>query len=303
MKLMVSGIGGVGGYISAVLCAHYDTVTLVARHKRKEALQRGLVLHSLRMGERIFHPAVTDTPANAGIQDIIFICTKNFSLPDALQALLPCIDEHTIIVPIMNGIDHADTARRICPTGHVVNAFIYITSSYKNDYSIFHPVSYAHVFISARIDAIAKQVQSILQHTNELDCTIPDDMDAEIWKKYITNCAYNTITAYYICTTRYIVESPQRIAEFRALLTESYQVGITAGIHLPSTLPNDIFDRFAYHRDLDMASSMERDAANHKQTELETFSGHLVRLAHTLHVPVPVTERFYKTLKEREDLQ
>lgn len=303
MKLMVSGIGGVGGYIAGVLCAHYDKVTLIARNKRKEALKKGLVIHSQCLGERVFHPIVTDTPSEAGIQDMIFICTKNFSLPEALQALIPCIDDHTIIVPVLNGIDHADVTRRIIPTGHVVNALIYITSSYEKDYSICHPVPYARILIGSPIASIARKVQTVLNHHGELTCDIPANMDLEIWKKYITNCAYNTITAFYTCTTRYIIESPQRANEFRALLQESCRVGEAVGIPLPVTLADDIFNRLVCHRNLDMTSSMERDAAAHKQTEVETFSGHLVRLAHKFHVPVPVTERFYTTLKEREQLQ
>ena len=40
MKLMVSGIGGVGGYIAAVLCRYYPgSVTLIARGERKKALE------------------------------------------------------------------------------------------------------------------------------------------------------------------------------------------------------------------------------------------------------------------------
>ena len=93
---MVSGIGGIGGYIASVLCAHESDVTLVARRKRRQSLEKnGLILHSLLMGERVFHPAVTDTPASAGIQDMIFICTKTFSLVQALECYTvhrPCHD-------------------------------------------------------------------------------------------------------------------------------------------------------------------------------------------------------------------
>ena len=81
MKIMVTGIGGVGGYIASVLCANYDDVTLIARRKRKESLQtKGLVVHSDFFGDHTAHPAVTDDPASAGIQDVIFVCVKNYSL-------------------------------------------------------------------------------------------------------------------------------------------------------------------------------------------------------------------------------
>ena len=46
-KIAVIGIGGIGGYVGALLAEKYDDVTLVARGARKELLEKeGLVLHS-----------------------------------------------------------------------------------------------------------------------------------------------------------------------------------------------------------------------------------------------------------------
>ena len=128
MKLMVSGIGGVGGHIAAVLCHYYPgSVTLIARGERKKALeQRGLVVHSAVLGEQTYHPAVTDCPADVGIQDVIFVCVKTFSLDEALAALRPCVDEHTVVVPVMNGIDHADRTRAALPAGRGHRSACYI---------------------------------------------------------------------------------------------------------------------------------------------------------------------------------
>ena len=55
-----------------------------------------------------------------------------------------------------------------------------------------------------------------------------------------------------------------------------------------------------HYRNADATSSMARDAMAHKPTELETFSGHLVRLADRLGVPAPVSKRFYQELLKRE---
>ena len=159
MKLMVSGIGGVGGYIAAVLCRYYPgSVTLIARGERKKALeQRGLVVHSAVLGEQTYHPAVTDCPADVGIQDVIFVCVKTFSLDKALAALRPCVDEHTVVVPVMNGIDHADRTRAALPAGRVVNSLIYITSSYDGEYAICH----ASPYVRMRADSPDRDARSM----------------------------------------------------------------------------------------------------------------------------------------------
>ena len=82
-KIMVVGIGGVGGVLAANLVKKYGAdVSLVARGKRKEALQQnGLTLHSDLYGEFTVRPAcVEQDPAACGVQDLILICVKNDAL-------------------------------------------------------------------------------------------------------------------------------------------------------------------------------------------------------------------------------
>ena len=65
MKIMIVGIGGVGGYIAGMVGQKYKNLTLIARGKRGEALrEHGVVLHSdfhgekkpsIRMGEYGLH--------------------------------------------------------------------------------------------------------------------------------------------------------------------------------------------------------------------------------------------------------
>ena len=53
MKIMIVGIGGVGGYIAGMVGQKYKNLTLIARGKRGEALrEHGVVLHSDFHGEK-----------------------------------------------------------------------------------------------------------------------------------------------------------------------------------------------------------------------------------------------------------
>ncbi len=301
MKLMVSGIGGVGGYLSAYLCSRYPgDVTLVARGKRKKALTAGLSVTSPLLGNQTFHPAVTDRPAAAGIQDVIFICVKTFSLDEAAAALIPCADSHTIVVPVMNGIDHAERTQALLPASRIVNSLIYITSAACGDYSICHTSPYVRMFVDSPDRKAADTVCRLLHHPNEFNCTVPADMKTELWKKYIINCAYNTITAYYRCTTGGILAYPERFGEFRALLDESCAAAAACGISLPRDFSAQTFENMMHRRNADATSSMARDVLSGRKTELETFGGYLTRLAREKGLSVPMSERFYAALKERE---
>ena len=296
MKIMITGIGGVGGYIASVLCANYEDVTLIARRKRKASLEtKGLVVHSDFFGDHTAHPAVTDEPASAGIQDVIFVCVKNYSLESALTAVLPCIDDHTIVVPVLNGFTYHDTAAALMTCGKIVDSAIYITSSYKEDYSIRQEGRFARIYIGSDDAEATRKIYAVLNHPG-LTCCIAQNITVEIWRKFILNCAYNVLTAYYQTSIGGALSQPHGKEEFRDLLQEAYDVGKAAGVPLPDNVVADQYDRILGSDDMDATSSLKRDIAAGHQSELDTFSGALIRLAHRYGVPVPVSEKCYQAL-------
>lgn len=299
MKIMVSGIGGVGGYIASVLCANYIDVTLVARRARKEALEKqGLVLYSDFFGDHTFHPAVTDTPAAAGIQDVIFVCVKNYSLEAALTALRPCVGDHTIIVLILNGVDHSDVARHVLPKGILVDSAIYITSAYDKEYAIHQHGKFTRVVLGGANQDAVDTVYDLLNHPG-ITCKKTDDIEAELWNKYILNCAYNVLTAYYECTIGDIMGDDQKKQEFYTLLSEAYTVGKALGVHLDPRIVDTLFGKIVRQDAKDGSSSLARDVIAGRQSELETFSGYLVKTADRLHVQAPFSKHCYTALLQR----
>ena len=99
MKIMIVGIGGVGGYIAGMVGQKYKNLTLIARGKRGEALrEHGVVLHSDFHGEKIVKDGVIRECAREveEIQDLIFLCVKTYALEDVCQTLGSCVDDHTI---------------------------------------------------------------------------------------------------------------------------------------------------------------------------------------------------------------
>ena len=137
-KIAVIGIGGVGGYLSAMLARTYDSVTVVARGEKAQAIRsKGLVLHSDLNGEILAQPkAVLEKTSDLEPQDVIFVCVKNYSLKELLPDLSEVVAGHTIICPVMNGTDPADRIRDAVSGGTVVKSLIYIVSYALADHSI-----------------------------------------------------------------------------------------------------------------------------------------------------------------------
>lgn len=303
-KIAVIGLGGVGGYVGALLADAYPHVSFVARGARKKAIDNhGLVLHSDYRGERTVRPEKTvESASELEVQDYIFICVKNYSLEDACLSLENCVDEHTVIVPVMNGADPADRVRESLQDGTVIDSLIYIVAFAGEDFSVTQQGLFAnlHVGIQEADDRQWEQILAVSDLLNQagVDCEADRDIQAEIWKKYILNCAYNVETAVYNNTIGELRDDPKKAAEYESLVEEAFQVALARGIHVTQEHRAAIIHRFYYEQADNATSSLQRDVNAGRRTELETFSGYIVREAKRLNVPAPVSEQMYEELKK-----
>ena len=303
-KITVMGLGGVGGYLAAMLAKKWpENVSCIARGKRMESIrEKGLVVHSERNGEMVAHPAkVTDKVEELGVQDIIFVCVKNYSLEDACRQIAPIVGENTVVVPVMNGVDPGDRTREYLGKGRVVDSVIYIISGANEDFSVTQTGSYAYIFFGVNnADPRQKEAIDLVEEIftgAEVDGRRVEDIEAAIWTKYVFNCAYNVITTRYMATTGQLRADPVKTGEMRALLEEAIAVGVKAGVNFPEGLLEDRMDHFLNHQPAGGTSSMRRDKDAGKPLELETFSGYICRRAAALGVDAPVSNRFYQALK------
>ena len=150
-RVAVVGAGGVGGYLAGMLGRVCPHLTIAARGRRKEALEKnGLVLHSEYKGEITVRPARVARTTELGEQDIIFICVKNYSLEEVCREITPAVKEDTILIPVMNGVNPGERVRALLRKGKVVDALIYIVSFSNEDYSITQQGNFARLCVGVK---------------------------------------------------------------------------------------------------------------------------------------------------------
>lgn len=298
MKTAIIGVGGVGGYIAAHLAKKYDDVTVSARGGRAESIKTDGLRFSSRVEEDfVSYPKVVSNNSELEVQDLIFVCVKNFSLENALGEIKSAVGQDTVIVPVMNGVDAGERVRKIFPQAKVIESVIYIVSYAMPDYSIRHDNAYATMKIgSDEYGQEAQAVTKILQDA-DIDARFSDDIRLDIWRKYILNCAYNVSTARYKAPIGFIKKDAGRVSDYYALVKEAANVGRAMGVPLTEEhekFVTDMFDNYADH----VTSSLQRDVEKGVPTEIETFSGYLVKTAHKLGIEVPVSEEYYNAMLE-----
>lgn len=301
-RIAVVGIGGVGGYLAGMLgrvCTH---LTMAVRGGRREAvLKNGLVLHSDYKGEITVRPEHAVSVSEMGEQDYIFVCVKNYSLEEVCREMEHAVTEDTVIIPVMNGVDPGERIRSLLGRGTVVDSLIYIVAFANDDYSITQQGDFANLRIGIKNADEAQQrkvreVSAILEGA-DIDHQAAEDIEVEIWRKYILNCAYNTESAYYDNAIGQLRSNPEKAKEYEALVGEAYKVALAKGVGVKQEHVDAILHRFYYELAEDATSSLQRDIREGKQAEVDTFSGYIVQEAHRLGIKAPVTEKMYEGLK------
>ena len=276
-KIMIVGIGGVGGYLAGMIGQKYNNMTLIARGKRRDVLrEHGVVLHSDYNGEIVTGAAaVVESASEAGmVQDLIFLCVKTYALEEVCSTLASCVDEHTIIVPVMNGADTAQRVREYMGKGLVVDSVIYTTAAANADYSITQLGQYTKIILGAdstKEKEAAREALKVLE-TAEIDCELYEDVSQAVWEKYIFNCAYNVITAYYLETVEHIRDHEGRRQEFHTLLEEALAVAEASGINIREHYIDEEYKRFLGLNE-GSTSSLKRDVEAGRTSEFETLVG------------------------------
>ena len=306
-KIAVIGIGGVGGYVAGMLAKAYPHGTMVARGARGESIrENGLVLHSDYKGEIVAKPERVVPVREMGQQDYIFICVKNYSLKDVCENIRDMVTDDTVIIPVMNGVDPGEKIRSLIGRGTVVDSLIYTVAFANADFSISQQDTFTWLCIGIK-NADQGQQEKVTQVAEilkgaDIDYKDDGDIEVEIWRKYILNCAFNVMTAFYDNTIGELRRDPVKAQQYETLVWEAASVGRAKGVALTDEHIQEVIHKFRHVHADNATSSLQRDfQICKKQTELEAFSGYIVQEAKRLGVSIPLSEEMYQGLKAKAE--
>ncbi|HWR22171.1 MAG TPA: 2-dehydropantoate 2-reductase [Feifaniaceae bacterium] len=304
LNIMIVGAGGIGGYLAAKLCAKYDGVTLIARGAQLAAIRaRGLTLVDEGESSTVF-PLCTDDPAEAGIQDAIFLCTKGYGLEEAVKEVRPCIGPDTLLVPLLNGVNTHKRVRSYAQAGLALDGCIYVFSRITAPGVIEKTGSIIRVLLGvpgvpAREMPASVHALCRMLNVSGINAKVPDDIIKETFIKWSFICSNGQATAYYNVPIGVLREDPKMWAFLVGLLDEALLVAKKEGIDIPEDLKERhlaAVGKLPY----EATSSFARDLAEpDKPTELNLFAGEVCRMAEIYGVQAPYNRRVLERFSGR----
>jgi 2-dehydropantoate 2-reductase len=302
MHTIIIGVGGVGGYFGGKISNSGQKVTLIARGKHLEAIQKqGLQVKSIN-GDFVTQPfCATDTIDTVEKADIVLICTKSWQVAEAAKLIQPVLKEDTIIIPLQNGADNAEKVCSVLDSKHVLGGLCKIYSKIEAPGIISHFGHQPEVVFGELDKSKTKRLQKVKEVFDKagFNNTISKDIEVDIWSKFMFITTVSGLGALTRATIGEMYKSWETHRILEQTATEIYKIGIAKGV----SLPDDIVSRsmaFIGKQPYDATASMQRDIMEGRPSELDNFNGFIVKQGAKLDISTPANTFIYSCLQVME---
>ncbi|MEO8088475.1 MAG: 2-dehydropantoate 2-reductase [Bacteroidota bacterium] len=305
MKIAISGIGALGGFFGGLLARHYHDskdveIIFLSRGENEKAIRRnGLQVLTVN-GNFTAYPKLTTSDASLiGKVDLLICCTKGYDLAENMIECSPCVNEQTIILPLLNGVDSRELISTIFPKNLVLDGCVYLVARLTEPGIVMETGNISKLFFgsSGNNDPRLNNILSVFKDAG-IDATLTQHIEQVIWEKFSFISPIATLTSYLDCSIGDIVADKDKEELLRLLLSELQSVADTKGINLPADIYRITIDRMA-GLPVDSTSSMHSDFKKGKSTELESLTGYVIRQAVLNGLPSPTYAMMYESLHDR----
>ncbi len=301
MKTAVIGTGGVGGYFGGRLARAGFDVTFLARGAHLKALKNhGLRVKSIVGDFIVEHVKATDKIADIEKSDLILIATKAWQIKEIRSDLKKIIHRESIVLPLQNGISAAEELAEEIDNTRILGGLCRIISKIDAPGIINH-FAINPVIVFGELDKSKSDRTAAIKNlfeTSGIDSRISEDIEADLWKKFIGICVSGllAITKTTYGELRSLKETRELMI---SLLTEIFLLAKKTGIQIePGFVEKTVsaVDSFPYHS----TTSLSRDILEGKPSEIEYQNGTVVKLAEKYNMNVPINKFIYNCILPME---
>ena len=291
------GAGAIGGvYAYSLHKLLGDNFAFIANGKRKERLeQEGLYLN----GEH-FNPKVVSSDGDTTF-DLIIVSVKNYQLQSAIEDMRSLVGKNTIILTLLNGISARDVLQEEFKDNQVLYGLAIKIEAVKVGNKITQNSKAIIQFGDKYNKTMSEEVLAVKNLLNDakINNQVFEDMIKTVWTKWMLNIGLNQVSAISGATYGVIKNTPELLTLVNKAMTEVMEVSKACNINLGDenwASVQDVIDSL----DGDGKTSLLQDVENKRKTEVEYFSGTLIKIAKEHNVEVPVNEVLYNFIKAKE---
>lgn len=299
MRIAVFGTGGVGGYFGGRLAQNGADVTFIARGAHLAAIREsGLRVESID-GDFTVHPVnATDSPNSIGRADLILLAIKAWQLEEAITQMKPVVGESTMILPLLNGMEHMDILFKTYGKEQVLGGLCRISAFIGEPGMIRHVGIKPYIAYGEWSNSKSKRIEdlhALFNSTNVIIAENPADIKTAMWEKFIFISGTSGVGAYTRQTTGEYRSNPESRAMLINAMSETAAVARARGVPIADDFVEATMQRID-NLPSEMTASMQKDMMAGRPSELNEQTGAVIRMGKSAGVPTPTHEKLFAAL-------
>ncbi|MFX0081851.1 MAG: ketopantoate reductase family protein [Candidatus Hodarchaeota archaeon] len=315
LKLVIYGIGGIGATLGGWLTQGYENIYLLARGDNAKALKtNGLILNERGKDnpEPIKVKVIEDLNEITNI-DIVVITVKNYDLEVVAKDIFEKLGDKPIIVGLQNGFEN----QRVLPKyfTKIVYAVV-VQSGWREEPGIFRTRGKGYLTLGTPENENPELINKIAQILN---LGIPTRTTQQFQDAAHSKLIINLSNATFTLISSELKDDDAIFTLWKIFMNvylEGVKVVKAAGYKefelkgLPSWNIMELgrnldkvtaIKNFGRNLKYSWFNSMAQDMIHRKknQSELESLTGYLIKLADSLQIEIPYNRMIYKLCKEQ----
>ncbi|MEN6374471.1 MAG: ketopantoate reductase family protein [Smithella sp.] len=300
MNICFFGVGGVGGYYGALLTKYVNETCsgntyFIARGGHKDAIfKNGLLLKKDGGREEILvRPYLcSETVDDLPVFDLVVVSVKGYDLDNATRELTKITDKNSVILPLLNGADIYERLRRNVREGFILPSCLYLSAHIESPGVVFQTGGSGQIAIGKDPQYPEFYPDNLMNLFKNADIPITffEDVNTEIWTKYIFIASFALVTATYNKTIGEIVCDEKLSILVKDIMRETLSIASALKINLPLDIVENTFSK-ASQFPFETKTSFQRDVElKGRQSEWDLLGGTIIRYADKFDIPVNTTK-------------
>ena len=276
-----------------------ENFVVIAGGSRGERIKAaGAVVNGEKVMPKVVDPNNTDFKA-----DLVIFTVKNYQLQQALTDVKNIVTENTVFLTVLNGVTARDEIKAFYPDNTALYGIGMGIDAVRNGGEISCKCEGTIQFGEAENKVLSSAVKAVKEVFDlcGVGNEVFDDMIRTIWNKFMINVSTNQLSAITGAGYGDFLKIPQLNKAMHGVMTEVITLANKKGINISED------DAFAYEEKLASfapkgQTSMLQDVLAERKTEVDYFSGVVIRMGKEEGMPTPWNDRLYLLIKSIEGL-
>lgn len=294
------GMGAIGTVYGRLLYNYFgDNFKVLADHTRREKLEKS----GFTLNNETFYPKVISEGDSKETFDLIIFCVKNYQLNNAIKDVSGFVGKNTILITFLNGITARDRIHKIFPDNETLYGLAIKIDAERTNNGFINTENGEIHFGKADNKIISSEVKAVQDCFNKagIKNAVFPDMIRTIWKKFMLNVGINQVSAVTRSPYGKVTHLESNLVLFKGAMHEVLEIAKASKIDLREEDIDDFVTLMSSFSPMGK-TSMLQDVEAKRKTEVDYFSGTVIKMGKDLNISTPINYVLYNIIKSIEQL-